>query len=379
MRLFIHHYQFTIHYSPLESSSPPPSQHPAQRVVASPTEYFSGLLTNIDPAHREILFASLFLVLWLLVGTLGYTAIEGWSLMDGLYMTFITLTTIGFGETHTLSTTGRLFTILIAFVGIGSVAFVAARSAQVLLAGQRLRQRQMTRRIKHMHDHYIICGYGRIGKRVAADLQTAGKPFVVLERDEELVAAMQEAGVPAMVGDAEDEATLRQAGIEHAQGLITLLPEDSDNVFVTLVAREINPRLFILARTNNSKNRRKLLQAGAAQVVAPSEVGADRMAQVILRPNVDRVMEQVLKTSSLSLQMEEVKVETDAPLAGKSLAESQFRQQFDVVVITIIKGASGEMTFNPGPSHQIEAGDILIVLGSQEMISRLAREGCRAS
>ena len=346
--------------------------------MASPSEYFSGLLADIDPTQREILFASVFLLLWLLVGTLGYAAIEGWSLMDGLYMTFITLTTIGFAEVHDLTMEGRLFTILIASVGIGSVAFVAARTAQVLLAGQMLRQRQMTRKIKHMHDHYIICGYGRIGKRVAADLQAAGKPFVVLERDEELVAAMQEVGMPAMVGDAEDEETLKRAGIAQAQGLITLLPVDSDNVFVTLVARELNPRLFILARTNSSKNRRKILQAGAAQVVAPSDVGADRMAQVILRPNVDRFMAQVMKTSDLGLMMEEVPVEPKAPLAGKTLAQARFRQQFDAIVITIIKGETDEMKFNPGPNDRIEAGDILIVLGSQEMIHRLEREGCMA-
>lgn len=346
--------------------------------MASPIKYFSGLLADIDPTQREIIFAGLFLILWLLFGTLGYAAIEGWSLMDGLYMTFITLTTIGFAEVHTLTTGGRLFTMLIAFVGIGSVAFVAARSAQALLAGKLLRQRQMTRRIKHMHDHYIICGYGRIGKRVAADLQVAGKPFVVLERNEELVTAMQEAGMPAMVGDAEDEETLRQAGIEHAQGLITLLPVDSDNVFVTLVARELNPRLFILARTNSSKNRRKLLQAGAAQVVAPSDVGADRMAQVILRPNVDRFMAQVMKTSDLGLMMEEVPVEPGASLAGKSVAEAHIRQQFDAIVITIIKATTGEMKFNPSLNDRIEAGDTLIVLGSQEMIHRLEREGCRA-
>ncbi len=230
-----------------------------------------------------------------------------------------------------------------------------------------------------MHDHYIICGFGRIGRRVAEDLQHAGKAFVAIDLDEERIAALQEAGVPAILGDAEDEKTLRQAGIEQAKGLITLLHEDSNNVFVTLVARELNPNLFILARTNETKNRRRLLQAGAHKVVAPSDVGADRMAQVILRPNVDRVMAQVLKASSLNLQMDEVKVEADAPLAGKSQAESQFRQQFDVVVIAIIKGASGEMAFNPGLSHQIEAGDILIVLGSQEMISRLSYEGCRAS
>ncbi len=345
----------------------------------NPIKDLLARLSRIDQAYREILFASLFLVLWLVIGTLGYTIIEDWTLMDGLYMRFITLTTIGFGEVKTLSTVGRVFTILIAFVGIGSVAFVAARSAQLLLAGQLLRQRQIARRIRHMHDHYIICGFGRIGRRIAEDLQHAGKAFVVIDLDEERIAALQEAGVPAILGDAEDEETLRKAGIEQAQGLITLLHEDSDNVFVTLVARELNPNLFILARTNETKNRRRLLQAGAHKVVAPSDVGADRMAQVILRPNVDRVMAQVLKASSLSLQMDEVKVEADAPLAGKSLAESQFRQQFDVVVIAIIKGASGEMAFNPGPNHQIEAGDILIVLGSQEMISRLSRDGCRAS
>ena len=344
--------------------------------MVSPFKRFGTWLADIEPTQREILFASIFLVLWFLIGTLGYAAIEGWDLMDGLYMTFITLTTIGFAEVYTLSTTGRLFTILIAFVGIGSVAFVAARSAQVLLAGELLRQRQMTRKIRKMHDHYIICGYGRIGKRVAADLQTAGKAFVVLERDEELVQAMQDTGIPALTGDAEDEETLRQAGIALARGLITLLPEDSDNVFVTLVARELNPNLFILARTNHSKNRRKLLQAGAAQVVAPSDVGADRMAQVILRPNVDRFMAQVMKSSDLGLMMEEVPIEPHAWLAGKSLAQARFRQKFDAIVITIIKGLTGEMKFNPGPNDRIEAGDVLIVLGSQEMIHRLRREGC---
>jgi len=345
----------------------------------NPVKDLHARLNRIAQAYREILFASLFLVLWLVIGTFGYAIIEDWTLMDGLYMTFITLTTIDFGEVKTLSTVGRVFTIFIAIVGIGSVAFVAARSAQLLLAGQVLRQRQIARRIKHMHDHYIICGFGRIGRRVAEDLQHAGKTFVVIDLDEERIAALQEAGVPAILGDAEDEKTLRKAGIEQAQGLITLLHEDSHNVFVTLVARELNPELFILARTNETKNRRRLLQAGAHKVIAPSDVGADRMAQVILRPNVDRVMAQVLKASSLHLQMDEVKVETDAPLAGKSLGESQFRQQFDVVVIAIIKGASGEMAFNPDPNHQIEAGDILIVLGSQEMISRLASEGCKAS
>ncbi|MFQ5568874.1 MAG: potassium channel family protein [Rhodothermales bacterium] len=335
-------------------------------------------LTQINQARREILLASIVLALLLVTGTVGYMLIEGWSWADGLYMTFITLTTIGFGEIQPLATGGRFFTIIIAVVGIGTVAFVATRAAQLVLESASLQQRQTLRTIKTMHDHYIICGTGRIGRRIAADLQHAGKSFVAIDREDEKLEMLKKQGVPTLVGDAEDEEILLQAGIERAAGLITLLPEDSSNIFVTLVARELNPTLFILSRTNHVKNRRKLLQAGAAKVIAPTDVGADRMAQVILRPNVDQFMEQVLKTTTLSLQMEEVCVEAGAPLAGKSLAQSHFRQQFDAIVIAIIDAESGEMKFNPGPHDVLNVGDVLIVLGSEEMIYRLLRKGCMA-
>ncbi len=343
-------------------------------------ERFVSWLGGIDEARREILLASLVLVLLLLVGTVGYVLIEGeqWTWIDGLYMTFITLTTIGFAEVQTLSTAGRLFTIGIAFVGIGAVAFVAARSAQLLINSESLRQRQIMRRIRNMEHHYIIAGYGRIGKRVVEDLQRARQTFVVIDRDPVEIKALQEAGLSCIQGDSEDEETLRAAGIDRARGLIITLPEDATNVFVTLVARELNPTLFILARTNDARNRRKLLQAGARKVIAPSDVGADRMAQVVLRPHVDRFMEQVLKNSSLGLQIDEVEVQPRAALAGKTLAQSNLRQQFDAIVIAIIDAETGEMKFNPGSHDEITAGDVLIVLGSEEMISRLRRDGCMA-
>ena len=299
--------------------------------------------------------------------------------MEGLYMTFITLTTIGYGEVHGLSTAGRLFTILIAFIGIGCVAFVAARWARILIAGQIIRQRQLMRRIKKMRDHYIVCGYGRIGKHVADELHEAGKSIVVLEREKDLVRAMRDAGIAAVRGDATNEDTLLQAGITHARGLIALLPEDSENVFVTLMARELNPENFILARVTDIRNRRKLLQAGATQVVAPYSVGAIRMVQSILRPRVDRFMAHVLKADDVGLIMEEVRVEQGAFLAGKTLTEARFRQHFDTIVITIVKGSSEKMLFNPGPHDRIDAGDLLIVLGSQDMILRLERNGCAAT
>ena len=335
-------------------------------------------LARTDPARREITVASFFLLLLLVVGSAGYALIEGWSFMDGLYMTFITLTTIGFTEVHTLHTGGRIFTIGIGIVGIGTVTFIATRTAQLLIASRRIRERHMRRMIEQIQDHYLLCGYGRIGTRIADDLARAGTPFVVIDRDEHLSDSLADAHYLHVLGDAEEETTLRQAGIERARGLILTLPEDSANVFVTLVARELNEELFILARANALKNQPKLMHAGADKVLSPDEIGADRMAQVILRPNVDRFMEQVLRTGALGLQMEEVEVFEDAPLAGKSLAQSNFRQQFDAIVVAVIENETGEMRFNPSAHHQIEAGDVLIVLGSQEMIQRLRRAGCRA-
>jgi len=204
----------------------------------------------------------------------------------------------------------------------------------------------------------------------------AGKPFIVIERNNAIVDSLHAANIPALQGDAEEEEMLEAAGIREAKGLIITLPEDSENVFTTLVAREINPEVFILARTSDIKNRKKLLRAGAHKVIAPTDVGADRMAQVILRPNVDEFMEQVLKTSALGLQVDEVIVQPKAPLAGKTLAESHFRQRFDAIVIAVIDGVTKEMKFNPAPNAPINTGDILIVLGNEEMINQLRQFGC---
>lgn len=342
-------------------------------------EFTVGWLASLDPARREIIIASFFLIALLVVGMSGYMAIEGWSAMDALYMTFITLTTIGFNEVRPLSSAGRVFTIFIAIFGIGGVAFIATRIAQLLLTSQRLRERHMLKPISRMEGHFVVCGYGRIGRRICQDLRLADRRFVVIDRDEGEVEDLRERNSHFVIGDAEDEETLRSAGTDHARGLILALPEDSANVFVTLMARELNPDLFILARTNYHKNRRKLLHAGANKVVSPDEIGADRMAQVILRPNVDRFMEQVLRAGALGLLMDEVEVQEGAPIAGKSLADSSFRQQFDAIVIAVMDGETQEMRFNPTAHDKIHVSDILIVLGSQEMIERLRREGANPS
>jgi len=348
----------------------------APRLVGNPWELLIGWLARMDPSRREILLASLALLVLFAIGTSGYAVLEGWTWMDGLYMTFITLSTIGFQEIHTLSDAGRLFTLGLGITGIGLLTFVVARGAQLLLASERLRERRIMKQIDRLSDHYIICGYGRVGQRLAEDLEAAGRPFVVVDIAEEEISQLRNSELLHVKGDAENEAILRKAGIERARCVILTLPEDSSNVFVALTAREMNPDLFILARTVDHDNRSKLLHAGADKVIAPSEVGADRMAQVVLRPNVDEFMERVLHANALSLQIDEVEVHPSAPLAGQSLAESNFRQQFDAVVIGIIDADTGEMTFNPTPSARIEAGDILIVLGDSDVIQSLRKKVC---
>jgi voltage-gated potassium channel len=339
-------------------------------------------LARTSSAWREMMLAFFILLGLLIVGTAGYSLFEGWHWFDGFYMTFITITTIGFTELQQLSTFGRVFTIFIGISGIGLAAFIATRLTQFLITTQNLRERRLARMIDRMEDHLIICGFGRIGRRIVQDIDRAEQPFVVVEEQEERLEELREEQIPCVKGDAREEDTLHDAGIERAQSLLLTLPEDATTVFVTLTARELtqeaNPDLFIIARTNDHRNRAKLLTAGASKVIAPLEVGADRMAQVVMRPNVDQFMEEVLRTGALGLQMDEVHVQNGAPLAGRSLAESNFRQQFETVVVGVIEPDEDDMNFNPGADVKIQAGDILVVLGNPEMIRRLKFEGCTA-
>lgn len=345
-------------------------------ILGNPWEALLSWLARMDPSRRQILLATLALLVLFAVGTGGYYLIEGWSWMDGLYMTFITLSTIGFQEIHPLSDAGRFFTLGLGITGIGLLTFVVARSAQLLLASERLRERRNMKQINKLSDHYIICGYGRVGQRLAEDLEADDRPYVVIDIAPDEIEELRKNNVLHIQGNAEEDEVLKRAGIDRARCLILTLPEDSTNVFVALTARQMNSDLFILARTVDYNNRTKLLHAGADKVIAPSEVGADRMAQVVLRPNVDQFMEQVLHANALSLQIEEVKVHQSAPLAGQSLAESNFRQQFDAVVIGIIDASTNTMKFNPSPSARIDAGDILIVLGDSSVIATLREKVC---
>jgi len=326
---------------------------------------------------RDLIAAFVALGGLVIMGTLGFSWIEGWSYLDGLYMTFLTLTTIGFDEVGVLSTAGRWLTMTIGVFGIGIVALIATRGAQFLINSKRLQTRRMAQMISNLTNHYIICGFGRIGGRIAVDFENAGVPFVIIENDPAKIALLEDSRKLFIDGDAEEEASLIAAGLTRASGLILTLPEDSMNVFVSLLAREFSPDLFILARASKPVNHRRLIRAGANKVISPYEIGAHRMSQVILRPNVVRFMENVLLNDDLDLSIEEVPVNKNSQVEGKSLAESNIRQHFDVIVVGIIRTATEEIEFNPGASELLHADDIIVVLGNPNMIKKLRVEGCQ--
>ena len=322
---------------------------------------------------RDIALGALTLCVLGVVGTAGYVGIEGWGVLDAFYMTFITLTTIGFAEVQPLSPAGKLFTVGLATVGIGTFAFIASRSIQTLVQTGRVRARLMQRRIDSLRQHYVVCGYGRVGARIAGDLHAAGCPIVVVDRDAEVAEQARADGHAVVHGDATEDSVLAAAGVGRAAGLVLVLPDDAANVFVALTAREVRDDLFIVARTNEEAASRKLVRAGVDKVVSPLEIGADRIAQTILRPRVDQFMEQVLGVDTLDFDLNEVTVGAGSDLDGRSLLDIDFRRRFDAVVVAVLDAASGRWRFNPDAQAPLAAGDTLVVLTSPGKLAEIRR------
>ena len=338
-------------------------------------------MTRRAGGRRELLYGTAAVGVLLATGTVGYVVLEGWSPVDALYMTFITLSTIGFAEVEPLGVPGKLFTMALALVGIGTFATIATRAVQILVTSDALRQRAMQRRLHALSGHYVIAGYGRLGQRIARDLAAAGREVVVVDQRDDRADQLRQEGLAFVHGNAEEEDALRQAGVERAAGLVLVLPKDAANVFVALTAREVmqGRDLFIVARTNEEASVNKLRRAGADKVISPLEIGADRIAQTILRPRVDRFMEKVLGVGSLDFDLEEVVVQRGSLLDGRSLVQVEFRRRFQAIVVGVLQSATGEWHFNPDARLPLAAGDALIVLGSVEQLQRIRAEGALAS
>ena len=328
----------------------------------------------MDPV-RHLRFSIAALVTVIAFGTLGYAMIEDWQAFDALYMTIITLATVGFKEVHELSPEGKIFTIVLIISGTGIIAYTLSSLIQFTLEGQLrkiLGRKKLESRIGKLRDHYIICGYGRIGHLICREFQSRPTPFVIVEQNPNHIERLEREGYLYVEGDATDDETLQAAGIEHAKGLITAVTSDTDNVYITLTARGLNPKLFILARAGEEGAEKKLMRAGASKVISPYTIGANRMAQAILRPSVVDFIELATASEHLALQIEEIRIAADSVLAGKNLINSGIRQSMGIIIVGI-KESDGKMTFNPPPDQNIETNSVLIFLGERPAISKLEK------
>jgi len=307
------------------------------------------------------------------VGALGFCLVEGWSLGDSLYMTVMTVTTVGYGPPLPLSTAGRNFTTAFMVLGVAVTGYILSSAVQALVRseivaayGERRRHREMSK----IHDHYIICGAGRVGSRVVREMTREGVPFVVVERDPAKAADLGLPATQVLVRDATLDETLAEAGVERARGLAATLADDADNLYVVLTARTLNPALHIVARAVEEQAEAKLKRAGANRVIAPTIIGSHRMAQSLLRPAVADFMDSIT-ADSLDLAFDEVLVAPTSELADHKLKFTNISSQHNIVVVAI-RRRDGEMIFNPSGDTRIDAGDLLIVIGRAGSLMELA-------
>ena len=309
-----------------------------------------------------------------LFGTIGYMAIEGWGLWDSLYMTVISVTTAGYKEVHPMSRAGELFTMIVLTVGVATVlytfSFVMARVVEGDLQ-QRWKTRRRERMIDELTQHFIICGFGRIGRIIAGELARQQIPFVVIEREGERVREALETGYLAVEADASSEQVLARLRIKDARGLIAAVGSDAENVYAVLSARLMRSDLYIIARAETEDAKVKLTRAGANRVVSPYQIGGLQLAQTALRPAVVDFVQIATSADNLELNIEQVKIGSGAEFAGRSLVDAALRQRFSIVVVAIQR-ADGRMEFNPPPETTIYAGDHLVTLGRVDDLKNFA-------
>jgi voltage-gated potassium channel len=330
------------------------------------------------PPVVRFLIAFVLLCLLVLAGTLGYRWIEGWPLGDSLYMTFITMTTVGFGEVRPLSPQGQHFTIVFLILSIGTFGYSVTVLISFIFEGQivqAMRERRMKRTIRRIKDHYIICGGGDVGREIAREFQRARSRFLVIDKNPQSSDLARDESVIFVEGDASDDEVLLEANIERAAGLLAALPDDEDNVFIVLTARQLNPRLMIVSQASERPTFRKLIKAGANRVISPKEIAGQRMASFILRPSLVNFLDVMVGGEELGMRIEEVPVSPGSPLIDKNLREAGIGQHTGAIVVGI-NDQNGRTRVNPTTTSTLSSitlkeGDVLIALGNDEQLGRL--------
>ena len=315
---------------------------------------------------RVILVAVLGVIL---LGTVVFHVLEGWSILDSLYVTAQTVTTVGFGDLTPRTPAGRVFAAVFMMLSVGVVLYALTSTVQTIVHSELFATYGRSRKMSKLRDHFIICGAGRVGSHLVRSLRAINATFVVIETDQGKVEALTDLNIPVLPRDATLEESLREAGVEHARGLATCLPDDADNVYVVLTARDLNPAIHIVARAAEEQAESKLIRAGANRVVAPTIIGGHRMAMALTKPAVGDFLDSIT-ANHLELGFEQLEVDGVSSLVGRKLSETVIRSELNIVIVSIRRN-DGDIIFNPSGETRIEGGDMLIAIGNAESLRRL--------
>jgi voltage-gated potassium channel len=322
---------------------------------------------------RRLVLILVAIVLTLSIGTIGFVVIDNFPPFDAFYMTLITMTTVGYAEIHPLSHAGRVFNSFLIFFGVTTIFIAMGAMTQTIIElefGDAIGKRRNKRMIDKLKDHYIICGFGRVGRGAAKELLRAGASFVVVDIDPERVERAMRAGMLAVSADSTRDETLLQVGIDRARGLVAALATDADNLYVLLSAKGLNPKLFVAARAAEEGAEEKMRRAGANAVFAPYSITGHRLAQSLLRPHVVQFLDFTTKDVGEDIAIEQVRVSEASEMVARTIREMQLRKVVGVIVMAI-RRADGEMIFNPPADTAVQGGDFLIVMGKPESLSQL--------
>jgi voltage-gated potassium channel len=324
---------------------------------------------------RRLLPAILVILAVILFGILAYTLVEKWTFLEAIYMVITTLFAVGFQEVHPLSTAGRIFTILIILFGVGSAIYAGGQAVEIIVEGEMLgyqKRKRMNKIIKEMKDHYIICGFGRVGHQVAQAFEASRVPFVIIDSKKETMEELESQGFAGIVGDATNDSVLTSAGILHAKGLVACSDSDVANVYVTLSARVLNPELHIVARAGLHDTEKKLIMAGANKVISPYFISGIRMAALATRPVASDFLDLVTHGGQIDFSLSEITIPEGSPLIQKSVAEADITNTSGALVLAVRK-ADGAFELQPKAISKLEKGDVMIALGTQEQLDALGK------
>ena len=329
--------------------------------------------------EQKIIFIIVFLIFILVFGTIGYQFLLNVSFVDALYMTVITISTVGYTEVGEMSPAAQLFSIFIIFLGLGTVGYGLTSLGSIFFEGslrENWRKKKMETRIDNLENHYILCGGGETGESVINYFLKSGVDFIVIEIREERVKELIEQGILALQGDATQEETLKRARIDTARGFISSLPEDASNVFTVLTARQMNPKLFIVSRAIESSAVGKLKKAGANNTISPNEIGGTRMAAVLLRPSVISFLDIITRAGEVILDLEDVEICKSSMLNNQTLREARIPEKTGLIILAIKRKGEEELSLNPSSEQTLQEGDAMIVLGKKEQIDHLREIAC---